>query len=1407
MAKKSNWYIIKLIISLLLFAGLSNILLSQTTINGIINKYGNVTELGTDYVIVSNNAQYAQFVVNDTVLLIQMKGARIEGKEVLNYGEVTNYVGRPGKHEFLIIQSLEPGNKIVFRNNILTAFNVNGVLQIIKVPSFNAAVVDNSDLTCMKWDSTSKTGGVLAIIVGKTLTLNKNIDVTGKGFAGGAIAVGTGLCVMSDETTLNKYAYDASYTNSGFKGEGPVSTVDLSSGVFPSVYPVYAKGMGRNLTGGGGGNGKFSGGGGGSNYGGGGSGGQETPDCDGQDGGRGGFELKANQFEVTLSPILLGGGGGSSTSLYSTTASPGGNGGGIVIIICETLDGNGNSIIANGASAATAGVDQGSGGGGGGGSVAIYLQNFSSSALTVRANGGKGGDNPGSFGEGGGGGGGYITISKDAADIPVNVTREVFGGTVGQRTGVETGLSGSPGKSAYGFVPYLNGFLFNSVRSSVTGNQIDSICSDMTPKMLTGTTPVGGSGTYTYSWQKSYDLTGPETNIASSNVSNYSFSVPESDTVWLRRIVKDDVTLLTDTSKWIEIKVQPFIENNDIGNPDTICYKGDPPLIQQLLPDLKVPTTKYFLYEWQDSTEGNTWGSPVATSKNYNPPAGLTKTTWFRRKVTSGRCVDSTAFVRVTVLDTISKNNILNSAEEICWGMTFTDLSATVAPILEGGDNSYRYRWESSINDAEWGPAPGVNNASGYNPTELAEKAPLNKYYFRRVVLSGMHDVCANTSAPVLLKDFPVITNNSISADQTIGHDSVPAPFAGLAPANGNGTYGFLWQSRTKTVSWGLAGGTNNSQNYSSAALTDTTWYRRVVNSSACSDTSNIIVIRVHKTITNNIIAFASGAVEDTICNGATPGVLKGTTPLGGSDQINDYAFKWFSSPDNITWSAIITGGTLIDYAPGPLTATTYFRREVSSPKTVRTSVSKSDPVKITVLPLISNIVSGSDIICYGTTPGSLLSTSLSGGDGSYKYIWQDSSTVTGWKTISGGDAVTYQPPNLTVPTKFKRIVLSGNNNCCIDTSNVLAIGIHPLPTAVLTTVSDTICEGAQVPLKITLTGAAPWKVIYQENATQSSENNVTTSTSTLNANPVTTTDHTKFTYKLTFVTDYNGCIATSLTGTRIADVYKWPVAYAGADAVICGTEITLTATPSSGTGTWTYPSDVVSATIINPYTLKVNINPVFPDGNVSHTFYWEETNWRNCKSKDDILIKFYKEISSINAGKDTTLFSFDNAIQMSASPVEDWETASWSIVSGSGDPDDPTANNTYIKNLAQGTNTFLWKVANGECNREDEVNVDVYSITIPQGFSPNNDGVNDIFIILGLDVQNQMAELKIVNGAGTEVFSTSNINQDWTYWDGKNSKGADLPEGTYYYMLKLTSTIVDGAVFKKSGFIVLKRY
>ena len=77
----------------------------------------------------------------------------------------------------------------------------------------------------------------------------------------------------------------------------------------------------------------------------------------------------------------------------------------------------------------------------------------------------------------------------------------------------------------------------------------------------------------------------------------------------------------------------------------------------------------------------------------------------------------------------------------------------------------------------------------------------------------------------------------------------------------------------------------------------------------------------------------------------------------------------------------------------------------------------------------------------------------------------------------------------------------------------------------------------------------------------------------------------------------------------------------------------------------------------------------------------------------------------------------------------------------------------------------------------------------IPNGFSPNGDGKNDLFIIPGLD-QYPNWSLEIFNRNGSRVYSYSNkgsTSPQW--WDGYSSGDLNLgnnrvPTGTYFYIL-----------------------
>ena len=347
-----------------------------------------------------------------------------------------------------------------------------------------------------------------------------------------------------------------------------------------------------------------------------------------------------------------------------------------------------------------------------------------------------------------------------------------------------------------------------------------------------------------------------------------------------------------------------------------------------------------------------------------------------------------------------------------------------------------------------------------------------------------------------------------------------------------------------------------------------------------------------------------------------------------------------------------------MDYQPPSLTITTYYKREVISGSCSETS----NPITLNVLPLIANnTISASQTVCYNTPPSPLTGSSPTGGSGSYIYYWEQSTdngiTWSGAAGTNNASTGSYSPPALTVKTQYRRNVMSGLANCCSNVSNVITVDLYTLPTGTITNLADTtICGGSQVLLKVKLTGAAGYKVTYFDGfANGQADIPVSGNIGVLSVIPSSALSLNNFTYSLVKVEDANGCRATSFTGLKKAIVYKVPTANAGSDQSVCGPTVTLSATPSVGSGIWSYPSAVVASTINNP-VVTVTVDSLFSGGNIQHRFYWQETNWQ-CKNKDSVDVTFFKRVTSIYAGKDTTFHFPAVSFHLDASPpVNIWE-------------------------------------------------------------------------------------------------------------------------------------------------------
>jgi len=397
---------------------------TPSVIGGIINDYTPV--LGLDpcknLLTVEDGTK---FNTGDTVLLIQMKGAVIDSSNTNAFGTITNY-NNSGNYEFNYVKS-KAGNVIELKNKLNRQYDIpTGKVQLIRVPYYNSVVI-TSPLTCLPWDGSK--GGVLVLNAKDTISLQSDVDVSGKGFRGGIDLIGV-------NTSFNCYENQFYYSDNqpelaSGKGEG---IADISS--------ARSFGKGALANGGGGGNSHNSGGAGGGNI---------------TAGGMGGYQFDGAPCNVTVpfdnrgvsgksiplsnanNKIFLGGGGGAghSNDPVGGFLAKGGNGSGIAIILADKIISNTKKIIANGNAAVSCGLTtgachEGMGGGGAAGTILMQVNAYVDNA-NVETKGGKGGDMTavgfGRVGPGGGGSGGTLWL-KNAA-LPANVTVSNTAGTNG----------------------------------------------------------------------------------------------------------------------------------------------------------------------------------------------------------------------------------------------------------------------------------------------------------------------------------------------------------------------------------------------------------------------------------------------------------------------------------------------------------------------------------------------------------------------------------------------------------------------------------------------------------------------------------------------------------------------------------------------------------------------------------------------------------------------------------------------------------------------------------------------------------------------------------------------------------------------------------------------------------------
>ncbi|HSI90034.1 MAG TPA: gliding motility-associated C-terminal domain-containing protein, partial [Adhaeribacter sp.] len=280
-----------------------------------------------------------------------------------------------------------------------------------------------------------------------------------------------------------------------------------------------------------------------------------------------------------------------------------------------------------------------------------------------------------------------------------------------------------------------------TVVPAVSNNVIkesQTICINNVPDVLTGTTPVGGTGQYSYLWESSTISASSGFVTAAGAASSASYSPAAiSQTTWFRRQVISGS--YTQTSNVVAITVNPNIANNTISGAQTICAGETPAGLSA-----SVPTggSGSFSYLWEASTTGPATGfitAPGLNQKETYQPGELLQTTWFRRVVSAGHCSDNISNAVAITVNVIPSPPAIPSVT-ICANESATLVLPVNRPV---GDNS--------LTEFEWYATAHGGQLLAKGTSYQTEALKANRTYYVQTLTNGC--VSQRTAVEVYVRE------------------------------------------------------------------------------------------------------------------------------------------------------------------------------------------------------------------------------------------------------------------------------------------------------------------------------------------------------------------------------------------------------------------------------------------------------------------------------------------------------------------------------------------------------------------------------------------------------------------------------------------------------------------------------
>lgn len=421
-----------------------------------------------------------------------------------------------------------------------------------------------------------------------------------------------------------------------------------------------------------------------------------------------------------------------------------------------------------------------------------------------------------------------------------------------------------------------------------------------------------------------------------------------------------------------------------------------------------------------------------------------------------------------------------------------------------------------------------------------------------------------------------------------------------------------------------------------------------------------------------------------------------------------------------------------------------------------------------TIVPKFSNVATSSTAICEGDNYSVTLSADVSPGYADPKYQWQRN-TGTVWTDLPGATATTYSTnfPNALAGTYKYRLAVAestniGSLNCRVVSPELSVLVNRNLPPVI--SGSRSVCFNETILLSVPEGKSYQW----------TGPNNFSATTRTVNIPFATYAMSGTYRVIYTSLTDCVNSNEAQLT------VEIPPAPQVSGDVSICaGTATTLTASGGSSY-TWTPAIGLSNPNIANPIA-----NPT------ETTTYTVAIANGLCAATKQVRVTVLKNATA-DAGADQKMIQ-GQSIQLHGKVAGDNVTYYWSPADYLDDPTKLNPIASPVKDV-----TYTLNVISENCiGATDDVFIRVFQkLNIPNTFSPNNDGVNDTWVIEALETY-PTATIKVMNRDGEVVYTG---NSSSAPWNGKY-KGQVLPSGAYYYIISLNAEVKN-----QSGWLMIVR-